>query len=75
MGNACAGCCGDANDPLHLPLDTVEGGDEGLAQLFKPEMADILHEGVSVGLILQVNNTNNAFAFLLGAVAAHGREM
>lgn len=55
MGNTCAGCCGDANDPLYLPLETVQGGDEGIAQLFKPEMADILHEGVSVGLILQVN--------------------
>lgn len=53
MGNTCAGCCGDANDPLYLPLETVQGGDEGIAQLFKPEMADILHEGVSVGLILQ----------------------
>ncbi|CDJ31304.1 uncharacterized protein EMH_0065590 [Eimeria mitis] len=53
MGNACAGCCGDSNDPLDRPLEGIEGGDEGLAQLFRPEMADVLHGGVSVGLILQ----------------------
>lgn len=36
-----------------MALESLDGSDESLAQLFKPEMADILHEGVSVGLILQ----------------------
>lgn len=39
-----------------MSLETLDGSDESLAQLFKPEMANILHEGVSVGLILQVSS-------------------
>lgn len=54
MGNTCAGCCGDGSDAFQMTLENLNGGDEALAQLFRPEMADILHEGVSVGLILQV---------------------
>lgn len=53
MGNTCAGCCGDSSDAFQMTLENLNGSDEALAQLFKPEMADILHEGVSVGLILQ----------------------
>lgn len=52
MGNSCGGCCGDG-DALQMTLESLDGTDESLAQLFKPQMGDTLHEGVSVGLILQ----------------------
>ena len=55
MGNSCGTCCGDSSDALQMTLENLDGNDEALAQLFKPEMADILHEGVTVRLILQVS--------------------
>ncbi|OEH79555.1 uncharacterized protein LOC34623869 [Cyclospora cayetanensis] len=53
MGNSCSGCCGDSEDPLQISLESLDGTNEALVQLFKPEMEDLLHEGLSVGLILQ----------------------
>ncbi|KAL8275128.1 hypothetical protein Esti_001007 [Eimeria stiedai] len=43
----------DSSDALQMALETLDGSEESLAQLFKPEMAEVLHQGVSVGLILQ----------------------